>query len=353
MAKVLVGMSGGVDSAVAALLLKNAGYEVIGATLRTWQADDGEESRCCEIDDAFRSCMKIGIPHHPFNCHADFREKVVDPFVNMYIEGKTPNPCVVCNRCVKWDKMIYLADVLGAEYIATGHYANIVRSENGQYTVKQADFAEKDQTYMLWQLTQDQLKRTLMPLGGLSKEDVRRIAKEADIPVADKPDSQEICFVPDGHYTEFIDTYAPGAAPGPGSFVDENGTVLGTHRGITHYTIGQRRGLGLAMGHYVYVTRIDAEKNEVVIGEESSLYHNSIVCENVNFMGIPEPAPFEEVRCRGKIRYHHPLVDAAIHLDENGCLCVVFDTPVRAPAPGQSAVFYDEDGCVLAGGIIA
>ena len=353
MAKVLVGMSGGVDSAVAALLLKKAGHEVIGATLRTWQADDGEESRCCEIDDAFRSCMQIGIPHHSFNCLADFREKVVDPFVKMYMDGKTPNPCVVCNRCVKWDKMIYLADVLGAEYIATGHYANIVRNENGQYTVKQADFAEKDQTYMLWQLTQDQLKRTLMPLGGLSKEEVRRIAKEAGIPVADKPDSQEICFVPDGHYTEFIDTYAPGAAPGPGSFVDENGTVLGTHKGITHYTVGQRRGLGLAMGHYVYVTRIDAEKNEVVIGEEASLYRDSIVCENVNFMSIPAPACGEEIRCRGKIRYHHPLVDAVMHLERDGRLHVRFDTPVRAAAPGQSAVFYDEDGCVLAGGIIS
>ena len=249
--KVLVGMSGGVDSAVAAYLLQKEGYEVCGVTLRTLGED---ESRCCEIDDARRVSNLLGFRFYPLNCVRDFEKEVMAPFVRSYLEGRTPNPCIECNRYIKWDKMLYAAKVLQADYVATGHYARLVRLENGRYTVKKAEHAAKDQTYMLYKLTQEQLAQTLMPLGTYSKEDVRAFAEEAGLPVAHKPDSQEICFVTDGHYADFVGQYAAQreekdifAVPGPGPFVDESGKVLGTHKGITHYTIGQRKGLGIAL----------------------------------------------------------------------------------------------------------
>ena len=208
MKRVLVGMSGGVDSAAAAYLLQKEGYEVCGVTLRTWDAGDGSESRCCEIDDAQRVAHRLGIRHYALNCVADFSGKVVDPFVRSYLEGQTPNPCIECNRYVKWEKMLYAAKVMEADYVATGHYAHVVRLANGRYTVKKARHAAKDQTYMLYKLSQEQLAATLMPLGDYTKEEVRRIALEAGLPVAQKPDSQEICFVTDGHYADFIEQYA-------------------------------------------------------------------------------------------------------------------------------------------------
>ena len=259
--KVLVGMSGGVDSAVAAYLLQKEGYEVCGVTLRTWEGEDGAESRCCEIDDARRVAWKLGIQYYTLNCTREFAREVVDPFAASYLHGQTPNPCVICNRSIKWDKMLYAAKVMQADYVATGHYAHVLRLDNGRYTVKTARYAAKDQTYMLCRLSQEQLAATLMPLGdyskddvrriaqeaGLpvatlmplgdySKDDVRRIAQEAGLPVADKPDSQEICFVTDGHYSDFLETYirkretiqeAPAEktwrVPAPGWFVDEDG----------------------------------------------------------------------------------------------------------------------------------
>ena len=208
MKKVLVGMSGGVDSAVAAYLLQKEGYEVCGVTLRTWDAGDGTESRCCEIDDARRVSNALGISFYPLNCVGDFSRSVVEPFIQSYLDGKTPNPCIECNRYLKWDKMLYAAKVMQADYVATGHYAHIIRLENGRYTVKRADFAAKDQTYMLYKLSQEQLASTLMPLGAYSKDQVRKIAQEAGLPVAHKPDSQEICFVTDGHYADFIEEFA-------------------------------------------------------------------------------------------------------------------------------------------------
>ena len=352
MSKVIVGMSGGVDSAVTAYLLHKNGYEVIGVTLRSWVSETGEEGRCCEIDDARRAANALGIRYVALNCLSEFKKKVTEPFVRAYLEGMTPNPCVICNREVKWEKLLYFADVMGAEYIATGHYAGIVKMPNGRYTVKKALHGEKDQAYMLYRLSQEQLARTLFPLADMSKEEVRSIAEEAQLPVARKPDSQEICFVPDGSYALYIKANALSSVPGEGPFVDEEGNVLGTHKGIIHYTVGQRRGLELPLGYPAYVKEIRAESNEVVIGREESLYTKEIFLGDVNMMSIPGLAPGESVRCDIKIRYRHPGKSATVYGTEDGGLMAVFDEPVKAAAPGQSAVMYDAEGCLIGGGVI-
>lgn len=352
MARVIVGMSGGVDSAVAAHLLKMEGHDVIGVTLRTWMASDGTEGRCCEIDDARRVAFKLGIPYHTVNCLADFAKNVTEPFVKSYLSGQTPNPCIICNRLVKWERMLYMAKVLKADYVATGHYASVVRLANGRYTVKTAAHAEKDQTYMLCALTQEQLAATLMPLGTLSKQEVRRIAEEAGIPVADKQDSQEICFVPEGDYADYIEEHAESGVPGEGFYVDEAGNVLGKHKGIIHYTIGQRKRLGIALGHPIYVKEIRPETNEVVLADEESLFSTEVLCGDVNYMGIPGLAGGEKLECMAKIRYRHRPQEAVIEKAGEGTVRVTFAKPVRAAAPGQSAVFYDADGWVMGGGVI-
>lgn len=350
--RVIVGMSGGVDSAVTAYLLKSEGYEVEGLTLRTWESDDGEESRCCEIDDARRIAGILDIPYHVRNVTGDFKDKVITPFINDYVCGSTPNPCIECNRKVKWAGMMYMADILGASYVATGHYASVVKLDNERYTVRQAEHAAKDQTYMLYKLTQEQLARTLMPLGKLSKDEVRKIAKDASIPVADKPDSQEICFVSDDDHARYILENHTGEIPGEGDFVDEEGRVLGRHKGIFHYTIGQRKGLGLPLGYPAYVKRIDREKNEVVISENDALFGNVVICRDINMMSIPGLDAGEKIRCRAKIRYHHKPQAAVAEMIDEETLKIVFDEPVRAAAPGQSAVMYDADDNVIGGGII-
>ncbi len=352
MSKVIVGMSGGVDSAVAAYLLQLSGYEVIGVTLKTWQGTGGADSRCCEIDDAQRIADTLDIPYYVINCMSGFRENIVVPFMDAYLEGMTPNPCVLCNRCIKWDKLMSAAKTMGADYVATGHYARIIRLENGRYTVKTAEFASKDQTYMLYRLSQEQLSATLMPLGGLSKDEVREIARGAGLGVADKPDSQEICFVTDGNYTDFIEENSEREIPGEGDFVDTQGNVLGRHRGIIHYTVGQRKGLGLPLGYPAFVRKIDAGKNEVVIGRKEEIYSREILCEDTNFLSIPAPSQGERIRCRAKIRYHHSPREASIEMTGSDKLRVLFDEPVPAAAPGQSAVFYDDNDCVIGGGII-
>ena len=353
MAKIIVGMSGGVDSAVAAYLLKEQGHEVVGLTLRTWDADQGYASRCCEIDDAREAAKTLGIAYHVLNCTSAFQSCVSEPFVEDYLAGRTPNPCIGCNRFVKWERMLYFMHVLGADFVATGHYASVVRKENGRFTVKTAAHAEKDQTYMLYRLTQEQLQATVMPLGGLSKEEVRAIAASAGLSVAGKRDSQEICFVPEGSYADYICEHAQSNLPGEGFFVDEDGNVLGPHKGIIHYTVGQRKGLGLAFGHPMYVKKIDVPRNEVVLAPESSLYSSEVVCEDPAFMSIPPLAPGEEIPCSAKIRYRHPAQPATLSLRPDGRAVLRFETPVRAAAPGQSAVFYDEEGCVIGGGTIA
>ena len=345
-------MSGGVDSAVAAYLLKQAGHDVIGITLRTWVASDGTESRCCEIDDARRVAWKLDIPYHVYNFFTDFKEHVTDPFIQDYVCGRTPNPCVLCNRYVKWERMMYLAKVFQADFVATGHYASIIRKDNGRYSVKKALHTEKDQSYMLCRLTQEQLAATLMPLGGLTKQEVRRIAEQEGIPVAAKRDSQEICFVPDGNYADYILGNADVPVPGDGFFVDEAGNRLGKHRGIIRYTVGQRKGLGLAMGHPVYVNRICPETNEVVVGEEEDLYRKTVICDDVSYMSIAGLQEGEMLDCAVKVRYHHAPQRAVIENEGEGRVRISFEDPVRAPAPGQSAVFYDGDGCVIGGGVI-
>ena len=352
--KVIVGMSGGVDSAVAACLLKKEGYDVIGVTLRTWNSEEGYESRCCEIDDARRVAWKLGIPYHTVNCISDFEKKVTEPFIRDYLRGRTPNPCTVCNRCVKWDRMLLAAKVMQADHIATGHYASVVRKDNGRYTFKQAVHAQKDQTYMLYRLSQEQAAVTLMPLGGLTKDEVRRIAREEGLPVAEKPDSQEICFVREGiSYADYIEQNAGTQIPGPGNFVDQEGKVLGRHKGIIHYTVGQRKGLGLALGVPAYVTKIRVDENEVVIGREQDLYSSGIICEDVNFLSIASLHENQQLPCRVRIRYQHSGENAFIERAGDGRVLVRFEKPVRAAAPGQSAVFYDSDDCVIGGGVIA
>ncbi len=350
MPKVAVGMSGGVDSAVAAYLLKQQGYDVIGVTLRTSES----ATRCCEIDDARACAEAISIPYRVFNCSGEFDRKVVAPFVESYCSGQTPNPCVICNRLVKWEQMIYAANVLGADYIATGHYAHVLQLENGRWSVRTADCAAKDQTYMLYRLSQEQLARTLMPLGGYSKDQVRAIAAEAGLPVAQKADSQEICFVPDDDYAGFIKEWIAEQAGcfTEGSFVDLDGNVLGQHKGIINYTVGQRKGLGIALGYPAYVVRIDKEKNQVVLGRDEDLWTRTVYCRDVNFMGL---AALSEFRAKAKIRYQHRAADCTVSIVrqcDEPIIKLEFDVPVRAAAPGQSAVVYDDNGCVLCGGII-
>ena len=352
MAKVIVGMSGGVDSAVAAYLLKQQGYEVIGVTLRVWGSDEDGDSRCCEIDEARRICNILDIRYHPHNCTELFKECVVQPFVDSYLEGMTPNPCVECNRYVKWAKLMELADIFQAEYVATGHYAFIDKLPNGRYTARKAVHAGKDQTYMLYKLTQEQLARTLMPLGKYTKEEVRTIAEEAGLPCAHKEDSQEICFVTEGRYSDFIGEHTDKPLPGEGDFVDAEGKILGRHKGIYQYTVGQRKGLGIALGHPAFVTRIDTANNTVVLGTEEELMCDSFFCRKVNFLSIPEPAEGEKIRCLAKARYHQKERPATVEMMQDGLIKVTLDEAVKGVSPGQSAVFYDEEGCVVGGGMI-
>ena len=325
---------------------------MIGVTLRTWVGEDGEDSRCCEIDDARRVAWKLDIPYHVFNCVEEFKEKVTDPFVREYLAGRTPNPCVGCNRDIKWSRMLHYAEMLEADYIATGHYANIVQTEDGRYTVKKALHAEKDQTYMLYKLSQEQLKHTLMPLGNLKKSEVRELAAKAGLPIADKADSQEICFVTEDNYSDFIKKNAKSEIPGEGLFVDEEGKELGKHKGIIHYTVGQRKGLGLAMGVPVFVKEIDPLNNRVVISGNDALFSRKVICDDLNFLSIEDLEIGSSIRAYAKIRYHHKPQSAVLTRINEKELCIDFDEAVRAATPGQSTVFYDDKDRLIGGGVI-
>ncbi|MCR5847527.1 MAG: tRNA 2-thiouridine(34) synthase MnmA [Lachnospiraceae bacterium] len=356
MEKVLVGLSGGVDSAVCAYLLKQQGYDVVGVTLRTWLNSETEVSKCCELEDAADIAKKIGIPFHIHNVGSLFCSYVTTPFVSDYIHGLTPSPCVECNRHVKWEGLIYLTHVFNADLVATGHYANIIKLENGRYTVKQSE-GSKDQTYMLYRLSQEQLSKTIMPLGNMSKDRVREIASEAGLHVAQKPDSQEICFVADGCYADYVESHAKeygfdSLLKGEGNFVDEEGNILGRHKGIINYTIGQRKGLGIAFGHPVFVKEIRPETNEVVLSEDEALYTKEVYCNRLNFLSIPGLSTNEEIRANVRIRYRHKGENATLRLTDNDTVLISFENAVRASTPGQSAVFYDEEGCVIGGGVI-
>lgn len=354
--KVVVGMSGGVDSSVAAYLLKEQGYDVIGVTMQIWQ-DEAEEVKegnggCCglsAVDDARRVAEHLGIPYYVMNFKKEFKCHVMDYFVEEYLNGRTPNPCIACNRYVKWESLLKRSLDIGADYIATGHYARITKLPNGRFAIRNSVTAAKDQTYALYNLTQEQLAHTLMPVGAYTKEQIRQIASEAGLPVAHKPDSQEICFVPDNDYAGFIDKAAGERVPGPGNFVSTSGQVLGTHKGITHYTIGQRKGLDLPMGRRVFVTEIRPKTNEVVIGENEDVFTSTVVCDRVNYMGMADlQAPR---RVLAKIRYNHLGEYCQIEKLADGKVTCRFEKPVRASTPGQAVVFYSGE-YVLGGGTI-
>lgn len=353
---VVVGMSGGVDSSVAAYLLKQQGYNVIGVTMQIWQDEaydmQSEHGGCCglsAVDDARRVAEQIGIPYYVMNFKAPFKEKVIDYFISEYKAGRTPNPCIACNRYVKWESLLKRSLEIGADYIATGHYASIREMDNGRYALKKSVTEQKDQTYALYSLTQEQLARTLMPIGEYSKDEVRAIAQEAGLSIAYKPDSQDICFVPDGKYGEFIEANASKDIS-PGNFVDTKGNILGQHKGVVHYTVGQRKGLGIAAGERLYVLEIRSETNEVVLGEDKELWAKRIVAKDFNYVSL-EDIP-GEIHVTAKIRYNHRGAKATLRKINDQYVECVFDEPQRAPTPGQALVCYQGDYVVGGGTIV-
>ncbi len=347
--KVAVGMSGGVDSSVAAYLLKEQGHDVIGITMALFEGAD-KEGLCCGLsaaEDARAVADSIGIPHYVFNFKKEFQKYVIDYFISEYLRGATPNPCIACNRYVKWEALLNRAMEIGADHIATGHYAAVTKHPNtGRYTLKTAE--SKDQTYALYALTQYQLEHTLMPVGQYSKTEIRETAKKIGLRVADKPDSQDICFVPDGDYNRFISENTDAVVP-EGDFVDSRGNVLGRHKGISAYTIGQRKGLGIALGVPAYVTKIDVEKNQVVLGSNDELFKTNVLVRDYNPMGLDMPKA--ETRVKGKLRYNQSMAECIIRPVGENMIEAVFDKPQRAVTPGQAAVFYDGE-FVAGGGII-
>ena len=345
--KVAVGMSGGVDSSVAAYLLKEQGYDVIGVTMQIWQEEDplvlAENGGCCglsAVDDARRVADMLEIPYYVLNFKREFKESVINYFMEEYMHARTPNPCIACNRYVKWEALLNRAMELGCDYIATGHYARVCRLPNNRYALKKSVTARKDQTYALYNLTQDQLSKTLMPVGEYEKEEIRLMAERIGLPVAKKPDSQEICFIPDHDYASYIIRETGKTFPA-GSFVDQNGKVLGQHKGIIHYTVGQRKGLGISLGTPAFVTDIRPETNEVVIGSDKDTYHDCLLGNQVNFMSVEKPEG--ELKVTAKIRYSHQGAPCRIKMVGEDVIACQFEEPVRAITPGQAVVFYDGD----------
>ncbi|HIZ81634.1 MAG TPA: tRNA 2-thiouridine(34) synthase MnmA [Candidatus Mediterraneibacter pullistercoris] len=355
MSRVVVGMSGGVDSSVAAYLLKEQGYEVIGVTMQIWQKEDAcsieENGGCCglsAVEDARRVASSIGIPYYVMNFRREFRESVIDYFMSEYLSGRTPNPCIACNRYVKWEALLSRSMAIGADYIATGHYARIDRLDNGRYAVRRSAALSKDQTYALYNLTQDQLAHTLMPVGAYTKEEIRAVAEKAGLLVADKPDSQDICFVPDGDYAAFIRENTEQEIPA-GNFVTPSGEILGRHKGIIHYTVGQRKGLGLALGYPAFVLEIRPRTNEVVIGTYEESLTQTVKADRVNFMSVEDLT--EPKRVFAKIRYNHKGAWCTVEKTGEDEVTCRFEEPQRAVTPGQALVLYEGEH-VLGGGTI-
>jgi tRNA-specific 2-thiouridylase len=356
MARVIVGMSGGVDSSVTAALLKQAGHEVIGVTLNVWpelpnMPDIQREDACCAlgaVEDARRVADTLDIPYYVLNFREVFEDRVIKDFVTTYASGRTPNPCIRCNQFIKFDALLVKARQLGAEYVATGHYARIEHGSPNRLR-KAADPA-KDQSYVLYVMSQARLAAAMMPLGELSKSRTRQLAADLGLSVANKPESQDICFVPFKRYTEFIELYAPEVLQ-PGPIVDQSGAVLGEHRGIALHTVGQRRGLGVAAGKPLFVTGLDPTTNSVVVGDAEDLLRSSCSLEEVNWIaGEPPAGP---MRAMGKARYRSPEVACTVQMQTEGTgLRVEFDEPQRALTPGQALVLYAGD-YVLGGGTIS
>ena len=354
MKKAMIAMSGGVDSSVAAYLISQQGYETVGVTMKLHNdsSQAQAEASCCtsdDIEDARSVAGILGIPYHVYNYSDNFTEHVISRFVDAYRNARTPNPCIDCNRYIKFDRLVKTAIELGFDYVVTGHYAVTEYDEtSGRYLLKKAVDESKDQSYVLYSLSQEQLRHILFPLGSMSKQEVREIADKLDFINADKPDSQDICFVPDGDYARFIEEWC-GLKFENGNFVDLQGNVIAQHKGIINYTIGQRKGLGIAAKAPYYVVGKDLERNEVILGSNEDLFSSTLTATDVNFISIEKLT--EPMRVRAKVRYKQKETNATISPLENGDVSVVFDEPQRAIASGQAVVFYDGD-IVVGGGTI-
>lgn len=349
--KALIAMSGGVDSSVAAKIMIDKGYECIGCTMKLFEAkEDKEEKSCCslnDVEDARSIANRLNIPFYVMNFKEEFEKYVIRKFVSCYECGITPNPCIDCNKYLKFGKLYERAKELGCDKIVTGHYVRI-EEKNGQYYLKKALDSTKDQSYVLYGLTQEMLSHTEFPLGEINKSDARVIAEDNGFVNANKKDSQDICFVPDGDYASVIERYSTNKMEG-GNFVDLDGNILGRHKGIIHYTLGQRKGLGLSLKKPMYVCGISVETNEVILGDNDDLFKYTFEAEDVNW--VSGDTPKNEVRCLAKVRYRHKEEEGRLVFTEDGKIRFTFDEPQRAITPGQAAVFYDGD-IVLGGGVI-
>lgn len=352
--RVLLGMSGGVDSSVSALLLKQEGYEVIGATMRLWEDGENLEGSCCSfsaIQDAKKICDKIGIPHYALDCREEFKKRVVKDFISCYQCAKTPNPCIECNRYLKFDAFYEKALELGCDYISTGHYAKVEYSEKyNQYVLRKSEADKKDQTYFLYNIKKEVLPKLIFPLQHFKdKSDIRKIAEENGLEVANKPDSQEVCFIPDNNYVRFLEKNLEKPQK-QGDIVLQDGTVLGKHQGIIYYTVGQRKGLGVAYKEPLYVLKLDIKKNQVIVGTEKELYSDILYANKLNFLlDVDLSKPIEVM---AKIRYRAQQAKATIYPEKQARIKVEFEESQRAITPGQSIVFYIDNDIVLGGGKI-
>lgn len=339
--RVMIGMSGGVDSSVAALLLKQGGADVVGVTLLLTKEDNGDNAK-----DAKAVADTLEIPHLTYDLRKEFEQDVTDYFVREYQNGRTPNPCIVCNQKIKFGRMLEIAQENHCDFVATGHYAKVVKKEEGTYALKKAAFVEKDQTYFLYTLTQNQLAKTLTPLGGYTKPQVRQLAEQFQLISAKRQDSQDICFIPDGDKNRYLKQFLKET---PGQFLDTDGNVLGMHQGIFHYTIGQRKGLGMAFGKPMFVLSINPQDNTVTLGEAGSEFSSGFLLENCHFL-IPG-LNADGLECFCKVRYSAPEVPCRITKTDKG-YSVTFSSPQRAITPGQAAVFYVGDELIGGGTII-